>query len=120
MPEQLGTAYKTGGQSTVADHIVVSERDGFEEDGEAKQLATGQHSTDITYSRRKTKSLTLELLTAADATDYIEGGHTDASYVAGGSPAAWEIRSARVVKTRGPVQVELELVSLTEDIAAPA
>jgi hypothetical protein len=31
----------------------------------------------------------------------------------------WEIRSVSVTNTRGPVQVSLNLVSLTESIAAP-
>jgi hypothetical protein len=119
MPEQLGLTYATGGQSTVALHIVVSEVDGFEEDGEARQNADGTHSSDITYSRRATKTLTLELAHTASPTAYMAGGHVDATYNAGGV-AAWEIRSVQRINTRGPVQLQLELVSLTESIAAPA
>jgi len=119
--EQLpsAAAYTLGGQSTVANTVVGQEVDGFMEEGEAKQTAAGQHACDITYSRRKTKSLTLELGNGADPTDYAVGGYLDYSFSAGGT-AAWEITSCRVTKTRGPVQVSLDLVSLTEDITALA
>lgn len=113
----IANAYTIGGQSTVANHVVGQEVDGFVEDGEEKKNAAGQHQCDITYSRRKTKSLTLELGSGATVTDYCKGGHVDASFVAGGT-AAWEITSVQRVNTRGPVQLNLELVSLTEDITA--
>ena len=118
--EQLpvANAYTIGGQSTVANMVVGQEVDGFVEDGESKQLASGQHACDIVYSRRKTKSLTLEI-TSGDATGYAVGGALDATFATGGT-AAWEIASVNVVKTRGPLQLNLELVSLTEDITAPA
>lgn len=117
--EQLpsAAAYTVGGQSTIADHIVVSEVDGFTEDGETKMLATGQFGCDIVYSRRKTKTVVLELLTGASQTGYLEGGHVDATFAPGGT-AAWEIKSVQRVNTRGPVQITLELVSITEDITA--
>lgn len=116
----IANAYTVGGQSTVAKHVVVTESDGFIEDGESKKNAAGQHHCDITYSRRKTKSLTLELADGATVTDYCIGGHVDASFVANGTPAAWEIASVQRVMTRGPVQLNLELISLTEDITSPA
>lgn len=119
--EQLpsAAAYAVGGQSAVANHVVGQEVDGFIEDGESKQLASGQHACDIVYSRRKTKSLTLELGNGATATDYMAGGHVDATFAPGGT-AAWEIASVQRVNTRGPVQLNLELISITEDITAPA
>jgi hypothetical protein len=115
--EQLPAAqYTVGGQETVADHVVISQTDGFEEDGEAKKTAAGQHKCDLTYSRRATRSLVLELAFGADPTTYMEGGGLDASYVPGGE--VWEIRSVSRVNTRGPVQLNLELVSLTDTITA--
>jgi len=120
MAEQLpiANAREVAGQVAVANHIVLTEVDGFEEDTEARQAANGRHSVDITYSRRKTKTLTMELAHGGDPTLYQEGGHVTASYVPG-TPAAWEIRSAQRINTRGPVQIALELVSLTESIPAP-
>ena len=120
MPEQLPSAngFTVGGQSAVSGYVVGQEVDGFEEDTEAKQTAAGQHLCDITYSRRATKSLTLELAHGTSPTAYMVGGHVDSSFAAGGT-AAWEIRSVQRINTRGPVQLALELVSLTESIAAP-
>lgn len=119
--EQLPSAagYAVGGQSAVAGYVVGQEVDGFIEEGESKQTPAGAHACDITYSRRKTKSLTLELAHGTDLTDYMQGGHVDATFAPGGT-AAWEIRSVTRVNTRGPVQLNLELVSITEDITAPA
>lgn len=108
-----------GGQSAVANHVVGTEVDGFVEEGESIQTAAGQHLADLTYSRRKTKAFTLELGNGADATLYMEGGSVDATYAPGGT-AAWKIRSVQRINTRGPVQLSLELISLTEDITAPA
>ncbi len=116
--EQLpAEQYAVGGQTEIANYVVISEVDGFEEDTEAKQTAAGQHKCDITYSRRATKSLTLELLAAADATDYVSGGGLDATYGTDGDKV-WEIRSVQRVNTRGPIQLQLELVSLVDTIAA--
>ena len=118
--EQLpATKYAVGGQSAVANHQVISETSGFEEDGEEKKTAAGQHNCDITYSRRATKTVTLELEDGATESTYMSGGALDASFAPGGT-AAWEIRSVQKVNTRGPVQLVLELVSLTEQITAPA
>lgn len=111
-------AYTVGGQSTVENHVVGQEVDGFIEVGESKQNAAGQHQCDITYSRRKTKSLTLQLGSSATVTDYCEGGHVDSSFAFGGV-AAWEITGVQRVQTRGPVQLNLELISITEEITAP-
>jgi hypothetical protein len=122
MPEQLpASQFAVGGQSAVVGHIVGQTVDSFEEDTETKTTTAGQFKCEITYSRRATKSFTMELAnTGATAADYVEGGCVDAAF-APCLPAVgvWEIRSATVVKTRGPVQVSLNLVSLTESIAAP-
>lgn len=119
--EQLPAAqFTVGGQTAIAGFVVGQEVDGFEEDSEAKQTATGAHKCDITYSRRKTKSLTLELAAGVDSatlnTLYMEGGGLDETFLAVGE--VWEIRSAQRVNTRGPVQINLELVSLTDSITA--
>ena len=122
MPEQLpASQFAVGGQSAVVGHIVGPTVDCFEEDNDTKQTSGGQFKCEITYSRRATKQFTMELAdTGATAADYVEGGCVDAAF-APCLPAVgvWEIRSVSVVNTRGPVQVSLNLVSLTESIAAP-
>lgn len=118
LPSAAGLA--CGGQSAVANHVVGTEVDGFAEDGESIQTAGGQHLADLTYSRRKTKEFTLELGNGADPESYLAGGSVDATFVAGGTPAAWKIRSVQRINTRGPIQLALDLISLTEDITAPA
>lgn len=119
--EQLpsANAFAVGGTTSVANHVVGQEVDGFEESGESKMNAAGQHLVDIVYSRRATKSLTLELANGGSAALYVSGGSVDASFSPSGTPKVWEIRSATVTKTRGPTQIALELVSLTESITAP-
>jgi hypothetical protein len=121
MPTQLPAAqFAVGGQPTVAGHIVISSASGFEEDSEVKQTSGGQFKCDITYSRRATLDLTLELANTADPTDYVKGIALDASYVpCAAASGVWEVRNVTRTNTRGPVQLSLQLVSLTESIAAP-
>jgi hypothetical protein len=116
--EQLpASQFTVNGQTAIAGFVVVQEVDGFEEDTESKQTASGAHKADITYSRRKTKSLTLEVTSAAVAGLYIEGGGLNADYLASDNPV-WEIRSASRTNTRGPIQIQLELVALVDTITA--
>ncbi|HAX91570.1 MAG TPA: hypothetical protein DCY07_05090 [Rhodospirillaceae bacterium] len=116
--EQLPvTQYAVGGQVTLANYQVISSSYGFEEDTESKKTALGQHKCDLTYSRRQTLSLTLELDSAATETTYMDGG-TIASgtftLADGITASGWEIRSVSKVNTRGPVQLNIELVSLVD------
>jgi hypothetical protein len=118
MPTQLpASQFAVGGQETLADHIVVSSVKGFEEDTEDKQTAAGQFKCNITYSRRATLDLTIELGDEADPKDYAKGGAVDAEYLPC-LPAVgvWEIRNVTRTNTRGPIQLSLQLVSLTESI----
>jgi hypothetical protein len=108
--------FVVGGQTALTGLQVPSETTGFEEDAEDKQTQAGQFKANITYSRRATKSLTLECESSFDTSIYTDGGGLDATLLATGT--VWEIRSATVTNTRGPVQVALELVSLTDTITA--
>ena len=119
--EQLpASQFAVGGQTAVVAYVVGQTVDGFEEDGETKQTTAGQFKCEITYSRRATKELTLELSNTATATYYVSGGCVDASFIpCAAAVGVWEIRSATRTNTRGPVQVALSLVSLTEAITAP-
>jgi hypothetical protein len=121
MPEQLpASQFAVGGQPTVAAHIVVSAAYGFEEDSEVKQTSGGQFKCDITYSRRATLDLTLELSNTADPTDYVKGIALDASFVpTTAALGVWEVRNVTRTNTRGPVQLSLQLVNLTDLIDAP-
>jgi hypothetical protein len=123
--EQLpASQYTVGGQVTAAKYQVISSSYGIEEDTESKKNGAGQHRCDITYSRRQTLSITVELEDDAVATLWTTGGSiaADATInfkLADGSTAsAWEIRSVSRVNTRGPVQIQLELVSTTDLITA--
>ena len=114
--EQLpASQFTVGGQETVAGHKVISQNDGFEEDGETKTTTAGAHKCDITYSRRATRSLVLELVHGTAPTTYMVGGAVDVTYVPDNTVApVWEIRNVSQVDTRGPIQLNLELVSLTD------
>ena len=116
--EQLPAAqFEVGGQETVEDHVVISQADGFEEDTEAKTTTAGAHKCDITYSRRATRSLVLELVHGTDPTTYMVGGAVNASYVPDNiSAPVWEIRNVSQANTRGPIQINLDLVNLTDSM----
>ena len=123
--EQLpDSQYTVGGQVAASKYQVISSSYGIEEDTESKKNATGQHRCDITYSRRQTLSITVELEDDASAALWVTGGSiasdaTIAFPLADGSTAsAWEIRSVQRLHTRGPVQIQLELVSTTDLITA--
>ncbi|HAX91571.1 MAG TPA: hypothetical protein DCY07_05095 [Rhodospirillaceae bacterium] len=118
--EQLpATQYKVGGQPTLAGWQVISATHGLEEDSENKQTASGRFKCKITYSRRPTLQVVLEANSGTTTTTYQTGGEIASGVFAAGngSATAWKIRSARKVNTRGPEQVELDLIAQTDLLA---
>ena len=121
--EQLGPkTYLVGQPLTLSGFEVVDSSYGFEEDGETRYGANGTFGADLTYSRRQTLSVTLDVLAG-------EGGGNPATYVNGGSIAsgvfpladgstetAWKIRSATPGRTKGVATLQLELVQLGDAI----
>lgn len=120
--QQLPTAvYQVGGQLTKSGWVITENSYGFEEDSEVKTKADGTFNADITYSRRQTLQVTLEALDAADVDEFQVGGQVDSGVfpLADGSTAsAWKINDATLTKTRGPVQVELDLIQLGDMITS--
>lgn len=120
--QQLPTAvYKIGGQLTKSGWEIVQNSYGFEEDSEVKTKADGTFNADITYSRRQTLQVTLEALSAADVDEFQSGGQVESGVfpLADGTTAsAWKINDAKLTKTRGPVQVELDLIQLGDMITS--
>ena len=120
--EQLPAAqYVIGGQQTLAGWVLPENSYGIEEDGETKQDADGGFKAEITYSRRQTLSVTLEAEHGTTATVYSKGG-TIASGAGGfadsaGGAMGWKIRNVTETRTRGPVQVTLDLIALTDELA---
>ena len=111
MPEQLpATQHTVGGQATVTNWDVISQEDGFQEDSENTQNANGTHRCKITYSRRKTKSLELQGQSTADPTAFSDGGEYTLDTV------DYTIESATARKTRGPIMVNVDLLSQVDDI----
>ena len=121
--EQLGSkTYLVGQPLTLSGFEVVDSTYGFEEDGETRYDANGTFGSDLTYSRRQTLSVTLDVLAG-------EGAGDPATYVSGGSIAsgvfpladestatAWKIRSAAPGRTKGVATLQLELVQLGDII----
>lgn len=119
--QQLPTAvYKVGGQLTKSGWVITENSYGFEEDSEVKTKADGTFNADITYSRRQTLQVTLEALTEADVDEFQVGGQVDSGVfpLADGTASAWKINDAKLTKTRGPVQVELDLIQLGDMITS--
>ena len=120
--QQLPSAlYAVGGQLTLSGWVLPQNAYGFEEDSEVKTEASGIFKADITYSRRQTLSVTLEALAAATVSTYQTGGSVASGVFTladGSTETAWKIRSATLTRTRGPVQVELDLIQLGDLITA--
>lgn len=119
--QQLPTAvYQVGGQLTKSGWVIVQNSYGFEEDSEVKTKADGTFNADITYSRRQTLQVTLEALAAADVDEFQVGGQVASGVfpLADGTASAWKITDAKLTKTRGPVQVELDLIQLGDIITS--
>ncbi len=112
MAEQLPTNKMTiGGQEEVEDWIVRESVWGKEEDDEDVPEASGKFRTNITYSRRQTLRLTLEATGDATADEFRGIGeyeHDDVLY---------KVRDVQETRTRGPVQVTLDLISTVDDLA---
>jgi hypothetical protein len=108
LPDQV---YLVGGQTTALTNLeVMEETKGFEEDGEEYFKPGGQFKARINYSRRRTLSVQCDALTGATPHTYFGGQVTL-------SGTAYHIRDARIVKTRGPQRVELDLISLVDQLA---
>lgn len=120
--QQLPTAvYQVGGQLTKSGWEIIQNSYGFEEDSEVKTKADGTFNADITYSRRQTLQVTLEALAAADVDEFQVGGQVASGVfpLADGTTAsAWKINDAKLTKTRGPVQLELDLIQLGDMITS--
>jgi len=116
MPEQLPeNQYVVGGQPTVSGYILPQAQYGFEEDADQKQDGNGRFRAKITYSRRPTLTVTLEVLDSTTPA-YQNGGEIASGvFVDGaGNATAWKIRNATLTKTRGPWMVELDLIAQTD------
>jgi len=111
--------YVIGGQQTLAGWVLPQQQYGFEEDADQHKDGAGAFDCKITYSRRQTLSVTLEAEASTVTTTYAAGGQIASGIFTDGNGAAtaWKIRSAPTTKTRGPVQVTLDLVSQTDDLA---
>jgi hypothetical protein len=110
--EQLpGATYLIGGQTINLTNLeVMEETKGFEEDGEDYFKPGGQWKARINFSRRRTMSVQCDALTGATPQTYM-GGQITVDTI------AYHIRDARIVKTRGPQRVELDLIELTDRLA---
>jgi len=112
--EQLPSAtYTIAGQQTVTGWEVLSSNFGFQEDGEDKADAAGQHKARINYSRRQTLQLEMEALAAADIDAYQTGGQVASGIFTladGSTAAAWNIVSATMGQTRGVTTCSLSLI----------
>ncbi len=118
--EQLPTAvYAIGGQPTVSGWVLPQAQYGFEEDSEVKTNSNGRFNAKIAYSRRPTLQVTLEAEHGTTLTTYQTGGAIAGGVFAdgGGNATAWKIRNATLTKTRGPAQVELDLIAQTDLLA---
>ena len=125
MPEQLPSdLYLVGQKYALTGYEVISATSGFEEDTETKQDGNGRFKADITYMRRQTLQLELEALAAGTPGATYGDGGTIASGVFtladGVTDTAWKIRSAPTGSTKGVRTLSLDLIALTDAIAAPA
>ena len=117
--EQLGSkTYLVGQPLTLSGFEIVDSTYGFEEDGETRYVGNGKFGADITYSRRQTLSVTLDVLAGeggGDPSIYVEGGQiaTEVFKLADGTTnTAWKIRSATPGRTKGVATLQLELIQL--------
>ena len=117
--EQLpADTYVIGGQLTLTGYILPTNSYGYEEDMEYKYTSTGRFNCKITYGRRPTLSVQLEVLASATPTFQAGGEIASCVFVNGsGDATAWKIKSATLTKTRGPQIVALELAAQTDMLA---
>jgi hypothetical protein len=119
--EQLpANTFAVGGLQTISGWQLPAEQYGIVEDSESKTTALGQWKADISYSRRPTLKVTLEMLYTATVgtvlATYCKGG-TIASGVltdAAGTATGWKIQNVSISKSRGVVQMELDLIGLAD------
>jgi hypothetical protein len=119
--EQLpASQYIIGGQLTLTGYILPTHQYGIVEDTEDKQTAAGQFKCAITYSRRQTLNVTLEV-THGNATPsvYTKGGTIASGVFADsqGSATAWKIQNVTEARSRGVPVITLDLVALTDMLA---
>jgi len=122
MVEQLpADQYVVGGQPTLSGWVLSTASYGFEEDSEVKQDAKGRFKAKLTYSRRPTLNVTIEAENGTTLTVYEVGGGIASGVFAdaSGTATAWKIKSAVRTKTRGVVQIVLDLISLTDLLETP-
>lgn len=128
--EQLGPiTYLIAGQpefvgAPYTDYEILECTDGFEEDTEDKYAASGKFGANITYGRRETRSLTIEVkhaVTAADPeSDFAEGGEIASGVLLkadGTTATAWNIVSATPTLTAGVKGVQVELIEQGDSLA---
>ena len=105
------------GQPTLAGYVLPQAQYGLAEDAETLYDANGRFKCKVTYSRRATLSVTLEVTsgtpTYQNGGEIASGVFTDGA----GNATAWKIRNATLTKTRGPKIVELDLISQTDLLA---
>ncbi len=120
MAEQLpASQYVIGGQLTLAGYVLPQNQYGIEEDADQnKQDEHGRFKCKITYSRRQTLNVTLEVLSGTTPT-YQDGGEIASGVfaTADGTATAWKIRNATLTKTRGPQELTLDLISQIDLLA---
>jgi len=118
MATEQTTEFELNGKPTISGYVVTNAVYGVQEDAEPKNNAAGQFLSKITYGKRSTLSLTLELESDTTST-YQEGGTVASGVVAdgAGNATAWKIVSATKTNTRGPTVVEMQLVALTDLLA---
>ena len=117
--EQIGPkTYLVGQPLTLSGFEVVDSTYGFEEDGETRYTGNGTFGGDITYSRRQTLSVTLDVLAGeggGDPSTYVEGGEISSgvfNLADGTTTTGWKIRSATPGRTKGVATLQLELIQL--------
>jgi hypothetical protein len=118
--EQLPAGvFVIGGQPTLSGWVLPTAQYGFEEDAENKTDAAGRFLAKLTFSRRPTLNVTLEAESGTTLTTYESGGAIASGVFTngGGDATAWKIRSAVRTKTRGVVQVVLDLIAQTDLLA---
>ena len=116
--EQLpASQYVIAGQLTLTGYVIPQNAYGIEEDSEIKYDANGRFKCKITYSRRSTLSVSMEVKTGTPT--YQAGGEIASGVFAdgAGTATAWKIRSATLTKTRGPQMVELDLIAQVDLLA---
>lgn len=109
--------YTIAGQLTATGYIISQNAYGIEEDSETLYDEDGRFKCKITYSRRSTLSVSMEVTSGTPT--YQDGGEIASGVFddGAGNATAWKIRSASLTKTRGPQMVELDLIAQNDLLA---